>query len=93
MIENKKCIRCGGTQRASGWAQSTGKMYFRPDNVNFFAPKTADLSVTGIMCLDCGFIELVGDTHKAKSLIKHGATASKLSECFTSLRHAFARQS
>jgi predicted nucleic-acid-binding Zn-ribbon protein len=70
MTEKNKCIRCGSTQLASGWAQSTGKMYFRPDKVNFFALKTADLSVTGLMCLDCGFIELVGDTDKAKSLIK-----------------------
>ena len=75
MTENKKCIRCGGTQLASGWAQSTGKMYFRPDNVNFFAPKTADLSVTGIMCLECGTIELVGDIKKAQSLIKRSQAA------------------
>ena len=70
MTEKKKCIRCGSTQLASGWAQSTGKMYFRPDKVSFFALKTADLSVTGMMCLDCGTIELVGDVKKAQSLIK-----------------------
>ncbi len=78
MTEKKKCIRCGSTQLASGWAQSTGKMYFRPDKVNFFAPKTADLSVTGMMCLDCGTIELVGDINKARSLIKSGGATSKL---------------
>jgi predicted nucleic-acid-binding Zn-ribbon protein len=72
MTEEKKCIRCGSTQLASGWAQSTGKMSFRPDKVNFFALKTADLSVTGMMCLDCGTIELVGDIKKAQSLIKRG---------------------
>ena len=77
MTENKKCIRCGSNQLASGWAQSTGKMYFRPDKVNFFAPKTADLSVTGIMCLECGTIELVGDINKAKSLIKSRGATSK----------------
>ena len=72
MTEEKKCIRCGSTQLASGWVQSTGKMSFRPDKVNFFALKTADLSVTGIMCLDCGTIELLGDTKKARSLVKQG---------------------
>jgi hypothetical protein len=72
MTEKKKCFRCGSTQLASGWAQSTGKMYFRPDKVNFFAPRTADLSVTAMMCLDCGTIELVGDVKKAQSLIKRG---------------------
>ena len=76
MTEKKKCIRCGGTQLASGWAQSTGKMYFRPDKVSFFAPRTADLSVTGLMCLDCGTIELVGDLNKAQSLIKRSEAAS-----------------
>ena len=76
MTEKKKCIRCGSTQLASGWAQSTGKMYFRPDKVSFFAPRTADLSVTGIMCLECGTIELVGDINKAQSLIKRGKVTS-----------------
>jgi hypothetical protein len=71
MTENNKCIRCESSQLASGWVQSTGKMYFRPKKVNFFAPKTADLSVTGFMCTDCGAIELKGDINKAKSLIKH----------------------
>jgi hypothetical protein len=45
-------------------------MYFRPDHVKFFAPKTADLSIMGIMCTECGTIEFVGDIHKAQSLIK-----------------------
>ena len=76
MTEEKKCYRCGSTQLASGWAQSTGKMYFRPDKVNFFALKTADLSVTGMMCLDCGTIELVGDINKAQSLIKRNEAKS-----------------
>jgi len=73
MTEKTKCIRCGSTQLASGWAQSTGKLYFRPDNVSFFAPRIADLSVTGMMCMECGTIELVGDINKARSLIKRGA--------------------
>ena len=76
MTEKTKCIRCGSTQLASGWAQSTGKMYFRPDKVNFFALKTADLAVTAAMCLDCGTIELVGDINKAQSLIKRNEAKS-----------------
>jgi hypothetical protein len=77
MTEKKQCIRCEGTQLTSGWAQSTGKMYFRPDKVNFFAPRTADLSVKGMMCLDCGTIELIGDINKAQSLIKRSEATSK----------------
>jgi hypothetical protein len=71
MTENNKCNRCESSQLASGWVQSTGKMYFRPKKVNFFSSKTADLSVTGFMCADCGAIELIGDVKKAKSLISH----------------------
>ena len=70
MTDKKECMRCGSTQQAEGKIQSSGRVYFRPDKVNFFAPKTADLSVKGIMCLDCGSIELVGDIKKARSLIQ-----------------------
>ena len=70
MTDKKKCMRCGSTQLAAGNIQSTGRVYFRPDKVNFFAPKTADLAVNGMMCLDCGSIELVGDIKKARSLIQ-----------------------
>ena len=54
---------------AAGKAQSSGRVYFRPDNVNFFALQTADLAVKGFMCLDCGNIELVGDVKKARALV------------------------
>ena len=64
-----KCIRCGGTNFSTGWVQSTGKMYFRPDKTKFFAPRTADLAVNGRMCMECGFLELVGDLQKAKAIV------------------------
>ena len=63
-------MRCGSTQLAEGKIQSSGRVYFRPDKVNFFALKTADLAVNGLMCLDCGSIELFGDIKKAKSLVQ-----------------------
>ena len=70
MTGKKECMRCGGTQRAMGKTQSSGRVYFRPDKVNIFALNTADLAVKGIMCLDCGTIELVGDIKKARSLVR-----------------------
>jgi hypothetical protein len=70
MSGEKKCFRCGSTKDTSGWMQSTGKMYFRPDHVKFLTPKTADISVNGSMCLECGSIELVGDLKKLQSLNK-----------------------
>ncbi len=70
MTDTKKCMRCGSTQLAAGKIQSSGRICFRPDKVNFFALKTADLAVKVFMCLDCGSIELVGDIKKAKSLVQ-----------------------
>jgi hypothetical protein len=63
-------MRCGSQNFAAGKAQSSGRVYFRPDKVKFFALKTADLAVKGLMCLDCGNIELVGDIEKARSLVE-----------------------
>ena len=70
MSEEAKCIRCGSTTFSTGWVQSTGKMYFRPDKAKFFSPRTADLPVSGRMCMKCGFLELVGDLEKAQSVVK-----------------------
>ena len=70
MSEEVKCIRCGSTSFSTGWVQSTGKMYFRPDKAKFFSPRTSDLGVSGRMCMECGFLELVGDLEKAKSVVK-----------------------
>lgn len=77
MTENNKCIQCGSVKLAGGKLQSTGRMYFRPDKVHFFALKTADLSMKGMMCLDCGNVQLIGDVKKAQSLVKDGEVAAK----------------
>ncbi len=70
MNGEKKCFRCGSKKNTSGWIQSTGKMYFRPDHVKFFTHKTADISVNCTMCLECGAIEMAGDLNKVQSLVK-----------------------
>lgn len=71
MYEYKKCRWCGSTQMVTGSILSTGKTYFRPDHVKFTVPKTASVSVRGLMCLDCGGVELVADTKKARSLLDY----------------------
>ena len=68
MATDKKCLRCGGTQLQPGRIQSTGKVWFKPDNAKFFTFNTSDVEVRANICLDCGTVELVGDTHKAQSL-------------------------
>ena len=70
MSREKKCLRCGSTKNTSGWMQSTGKLYFRPDHVKFLTAMTADISVNCSMCLECGAIEMAGDLNKAQSLNK-----------------------
>ena len=70
VMEPKKCLRCGGTDLEPGWVQSSGKIYFRPDNTKFMTLRTADVEVNGNFCLDCGTVELVGDTEKCRKLIE-----------------------
>ncbi len=64
-----KCSCCGGTQCVSGSIRSTGKAYFKPDGIKFAVSKTSSVSVTGFMCLDCGFVGLKGDMKKARALV------------------------
>ena len=69
-IDPKKCLRCGGANLEPGWVQSTGKIYFRPDNTKFMTLRTADVEVNGNFCLDCGTVELVGDAEKCRRLVE-----------------------
>ena len=72
MSEEKKCLRCGGTNLENGEFQSTGKIYTRPKNAKLAALLTTGVPVDTIMCYDCGHVELVADTKKAKSLVRSG---------------------
>ena len=65
----RKCPSCNGTNLEPGNIQSTGKIYFRPKNTKFLTLKTADIEIEGNICTDCGYIMLVGDKNKAKSLV------------------------
>ena len=70
MYENRKCPCCESSEMISGSVRSTGKGTFRPDNVKFAVPKTANVGVSGVMCLDCGYVGMTGDTVKARKLVK-----------------------
>ena len=69
MSEEKKCLRCGGTNLEDGEFQSTGKIYTRRKNANLTALLRTGVPVDTIMCCDCGHVELVVDTEKAKSFV------------------------
>jgi predicted nucleic-acid-binding Zn-ribbon protein len=70
MSEENKCLRCGGANCEPGSIQSNGRVAFRAQNARFVIAKTGDIPVNANICLDCGYVELVGDVDKAKSLIK-----------------------
>ena len=70
MNEEKKCLRCGGTNLKRGAFQSTGRIYFRPEDAKFVTVLTSGTSVCAEVCFDCGHVELVVDANKVKSLAK-----------------------
>ena len=68
MSEEKKCLRCGSSNLEPCTLQSTGKIYSRPKNAKLVTVLTTGAPVSGLMCLDCGHVELVVDANKARSL-------------------------
>lgn len=68
MKEYKECLRCGSTNIDDGEFRSTGKIYTRPKHANLVALLTTGAQVDSILCYDCGHVELVVDTRKAKAL-------------------------
>ncbi len=63
-----RCRRCGSRELEPGHVQSTGKVYFRPQNAKFLTLRTADILLHANICLACGLVELVGDVTKARAL-------------------------
>ena len=70
MSEERKCLRCGGTNLEDGEFQSTGKIYSRPKNAKLVTLLTTGVPVNTIMCYDCGHVELVVDADKVKSIAR-----------------------
>ncbi len=68
MSEEKKCLRCNGTNLEPSNLQSTGKIYSRPDSANLVGLLKTGAPVDALTCLDCGHVELLVDTEKIKSL-------------------------
>jgi hypothetical protein len=68
MATNKTCLRCGGDNLEPGTLLSPTRAYFQPENAKFLTLQSSDVSIRANICLDCGFIEMVGDVHKAQRL-------------------------
>ena len=70
MSVEKKCLRCGSKNLEPGSIQSNRRVGFRPRKSKFLKNKSADIGVKANICIDCGHMELVGDTKKTKLLVK-----------------------
>ena len=69
-VMKEKCVKCGSERLTPGKLQSSGLVGFRPDKAKFFTSKTADTKVKATICLECGFIEMIGDVEKLNKLVQ-----------------------
>ena len=70
MSDQKKCLRCGGTNVVPSELQSTGKMYARPKHAKLSTILTTGVLIRGDVCIDCGHLELTVDAAQIKSALK-----------------------
>ncbi len=80
MNEEKKCLRCGGTNLKAGIFQSTGKVYSRPENAKILAFLSSGAPVSSILCFDCGHVELIVDPTKIKLIAKASPNSCRQEE-------------
>ncbi len=72
-MTERQCPSCGSTSLEPGHVQSTGAIYFRPDNTRFLTLKTADVRLHANLCTECGVVTLVGNVEKARRLTEKTA--------------------
>ncbi|QIF03559.1 hypothetical protein [Roseimicrobium sp. ORNL1] len=64
-----KCLRCGSSNFQPGAIQSTGSIYFVPDNTKLLSALSSDVSLKSRICMDCGTLDFTGDTKKVAALV------------------------
>ncbi|HVL66891.1 MAG TPA: hypothetical protein VM364_06475 [Vicinamibacterales bacterium] len=64
----RMCSHCGGEMSAAGALYSALRLTFRPDDSRFMTLETGEIMTKGLMCRDCGLIEIVGDVNKLRRL-------------------------
>jgi len=69
MNTERKCPSCGSTELEPGNVQSTGKVYFRPENAKFLTLGTSNVELSANLCMACGHVMLVGDLRKATKIL------------------------
>ena len=70
MNEEKKCLRCGGTNLKPDALQSTGKIYARPNNAKFETLLKTGVLVSVNICFDCGHVEMLVAPERLKLITK-----------------------
>ncbi len=63
-----KCPLCGSKNLEPGNLESSGRIYFRPENCKFLSLKTANVKLKAKVCVDCGYVIVLADTEKLQSL-------------------------
>jgi hypothetical protein len=53
---------------AAGALFSALRITFRPDDSRFMTLETGEVMTKGMMCRDCGLIEIIGDVAKLRRL-------------------------
>ena len=69
MNPERRCPSCESTELEPGRIQSTGKVYFRPENTKFLTFGTNDVELSANICMNCGNVMLVGDLRKATKVL------------------------
>lgn len=69
-MKPSKCLWCEGEKLVEGKIQGTGRVYFVPSEIKFFALATSEVELLARVCADCGYVDLYADTAKIKKLVK-----------------------
>ena len=65
----RRCSVCGNGEFVYGRAQSTGRLYFRPERTKFFVLAESMIDTEAMACTSCGHVELFADTEKLARLM------------------------
>jgi len=63
-----KCVSCGSANVEPGTLSGAGEVHFKPDHTKFLKAATSNVNLKVNMCMECGYIALVGDVEKVKTL-------------------------
>lgn len=70
----RMCSHCGGEMSGAGALYSALRITFRPEESKFMTLETGEVMTKGVMCRDCGLIEIIGDVNKLRRLTGLKAT-------------------